>query len=56
MGIPFEEFRTYICKTEICLHYYSSWKIIITPVQLDVGKGSKEYLLAKKQTFILSYP
>ena len=55
-GIPFEESRTYLRKTEICVHYYPIWKRTIIPVQPDVGKGAKEYLLAPKQTFIVGYP
>ena len=44
-GISFEEFRTYLCKTEIYIHYYPIWKSIIIPVQLNVGKGAKTIFL-----------
>ena len=53
--IPFEEFRIYLAKTQMCVHYYPIWNRTIIDVQPDVGKGAKEYIIASKQTLIVDY-
>ena len=54
-GYPLWIISNLSCKIVICVHYYPRSKRTIIPVQPGVGKISKTYLLASKQTLIVGY-